>query len=93
MLCPNCHANTNNFRVKNEHCGRTHYSKEFYELSEEEAELRNKARRYAKKEKIKIQQAESILENNPELYNNTRIKLEDIECPFCHKIFHPKSHL
>lgn len=77
ILCPNCHAETDNYRGKNV-IGRRklHKSPDDYILNEETIELRNKARLIARKQQISIN---DILLNNSneeiiELYNNLNNK-------------------
>lgn len=78
VLCPNCHANTNNFRNKKSSIGRRHKTPEELILSEEEAKEREEKRRESRR--IPKDQ-----------WKNTLLILEDKVCPVCGKTFHPDS--
>lgn len=75
ILCPNCHAKTENFRGKNSSIGRRHKSPEELTLSEEEAKEREQKRRESRR--IPIEEWK-------------RKPLPDKICPTCGKTFHSK---
>lgn len=99
ILCVECHYDTPNFRNKLGQ-GRIHSSaEELYIVSDEELRIRSEARILAKRRSIPIREAIELINNSP----NKSIKdfpkkipggyekLENIECPICHKVFHPRN--
>lgn len=99
ILCISHHYDTENFRNK-EGKGRIHLTPKDYILSEEDLRIREEAKLLAKRKSIKIREAIELIKNSPNKSiedfpkKKSGIKtnniLEDIECPYCHKIFHQK---
>lgn len=79
ILCPNCHAQTDNYRGKNiAKADQIETSSNIEILSEEEAKEREEKRRESRR--IPKDQ-----------WKNTLLILEDKVCPICGKTFHPDS--
>lgn len=99
ILCINHHYDTENFRNK-EGKGRLHLTPRDYILEGEDLRIREEARLLAKRKSIGIQKAIELIKNSPNKSiedfpkKRTGIKSEniskDIECPYCHNIFHQK---
>lgn len=99
ILCPNCHAETHNYRGKNTCLGRYHNLPTDYIVTDiEEDELIEKRRLIKKISGRKgfdyYELKEKSLEELKEIdskYINPKEELKEIECPTCHKKFHPKG--
>lgn len=83
MLCPNCHAKTDNYRSKNSIQGRIIQDPKTLYLTEEEIQQRDIERKAKKCGKT----VEQYLKDK----TNGRRKLEDKICPVCKKIFRPSD--
>lgn len=103
LLCPNCHALTDNYRAKNKESVKNKIKKELKpkvveELTEEDLRIHSEARLLAKRKSIKIAEAEELIKNSPNksIEDFPKLKsgynhLEDKVCPICRKTFHPKN--
>lgn len=76
ILCPNCHAKTENFRGKNKSKGRTHTPAQDLFLTEEQIIEREKDRL----EKKRIQERKKYKETHPDVKERTNII---VTCPVC----------
>lgn len=83
VLCPNCHAKTNNYRAKNSGLGRTIQDPKTLYLTEEEIKQRELERKAKKCGKT----VEQYLEDKAK----SRRKLDDKTCPVCGKVFRPSD--
>lgn len=83
VLCPNCHAKTDNYRVKNSIQGRTIQDPKTLYLTEEEIKQREIERKAKKCGKT----VEQYLEDKAK----GKRRLEDKTCPVCGKIFRPSD--
>ena len=94
ILCIKHHYDTENFRNKKGK-GRQHLTPDDYKLSGEDLRIRDEASILAKRKGIRIQKAIELIKNSPnksiEDFPKKSINpLKDIECPYCHNIFHQK---
>lgn len=99
ILCINHHYDTENFRNKKGK-GKTHLTPQDYILSGEELRIREEAKLLAKRKSIRISEAIELINNSPNKSiedfpkKRTGVKTDniskDIECPYCHKVFHQK---
>ena len=83
ILCPNCHAKTDNYRVKNASQGRIIQDPKTLYLTEEEIQQREIER--------KAKKCGKSLEQYLEDKEKGRRKLEDKVCPVCGKTFRPSG--
>lgn len=103
MLCPNCHALTDNFRAKNKESVKSKNTEKIInkieplaiELSGEDLRIHEEARILAKRRGIRIAEAEELIKNSPnksieDFPKRINRILEDKICPICGRIFHPK---
>jgi len=94
ILCINHHYDTENFRNK-EGKGRNHLTLKDYILSKEDLRIREEAKLLAKRKSIRIKEAIELINNSPnksieDFPKKSISTLKDIECPYCHNIFHQK---